>query len=242
MSDYVKLHTEVLNSRKIQTLPPSLAIPWINFLLLSRLNGGVLPDIVDIAFRLHTDQATVAAWLLALKKLRLIDQQGERGDYVMHDWEDWNPPIPADRTNAERQRRWREKQRRNGVTDFSPEPPLEEKTKQMKVMNERVTPLRNETVTPLRNAVTETPLTAITIREYFPNTDSVMIRQIYESAVRAHVDFGGVGELSDSQVAEAVRMSYWKNQDSAGPFRKGVATIIEGELQKLKARANGDIR
>lgn len=230
MADYVKLHTDVLDNRKIQTLPSHFVLPWLNLLLLCRINGGVLPEITDIAFRLRTDQVTVATWILAFRKLHLIDEVGERGELVMHDWEYWNPPMPADRTNAERQKRFREKKKDN--------------TRESNVMNEGVTPLRNESLRPLRNGVTIYPLTTTTIRGEFPNTDDALIGRIVEEAVRSHVDNGGLGEITDAQISEAVRIARWPNgkQQSAGPYVKGVAQVIASELQQIHMRENGNLR
>lgn len=229
MSDYVKLHTDVLNNRKIQTMPQQFVLPWINMLILCRLNGGILPEITDIAFRLRTDQVTVATWVMALRKLHLIDQIGEQGDLVMHDWEYWNPPSPKDWTNAERQKRFREKKKER-----------KDKLSEDKV----VTPLRNDSLLPLRNGVTVYPLTTTTIRGDFPNTDDAMIRRIVEEAVRSHIDNGGEGELTDAQICEAVRIAKWPSgkQQSAAPYVKGVAQVIASELQQIHMRKNGNLR
>ena len=147
MPDYVKLHTEALDSVKIQTLPDSLVRPWMNLLLVSRLHGGILPDIKTICFRLRTDQTTVAGWLSALERAGLIDRSaGERGEISMHDWEFWNPEDRRDQQNAERQRRFRAKK-----SAFKKENQTEDNPIQPNVTFVTRNVERNVTVEPLRN-------------------------------------------------------------------------------------------
>ena len=242
MADYVKLHTDALDNRKIQTLPPTLVLPWMNFLLLSRLNGGILPDVADMAFRLRTDQVTIAGWISGLRKAKLIDQAGDRGDLIMHDWEDWNPSTVKDPTAAARQakRRAKLKALETSVSHAVSHGPSEENLSEVKVMNESVTHVSHDDVTIVSHAVTETPLTAVAVREKFPNTDGAMILQIVHSARQAHIQFGGKGDLADAQIAEAVRISHWEGQKSAGPYRRGVAQVIESEIERMNLR-NGNL-
>lgn len=219
VSDYVKLHTAVLHNRKIQTLPPSLILPWVNFLLLSRLHGGILPDIREISFQLHVDQATALAWVMALRKLRLIDQDGERGDFVMHDWEEWNPPSPKDPTAAARQAKRRAK------------------IKELNSMegNIRVTERDAVTVT-ARDIVTKRAdiptATATAIRRFFPTTDDAMVLHIWEEAVKTHLEVAGpdAPPIDDSWVAEAIVKARFAKQYNAFPFVKNIAQMVRNKF------------
>jgi hypothetical protein len=233
LSDYVKLHTDALDNPKIQALPDDLVRPWMNLIMIARLNGGFLPSLPILAFRLRVDQVTAAGWLSRLRKATLIDAVGDRGDLQPHDWEEWNPPAPSDRTNAERQKRWRLK-RKNPP---SPTPLTPEKNNSMNecvtpLRNETVTPLRNETVTPLRNGVTVFPVTATTIREPFPNTDDAMVQQIIDCGQRAWADIAPLGSppLADAQLAEYVKAAHFHKQWDAGAYRKGVAQVVRSRM------------
>lgn len=235
MSDYVKLHTDALDNRKIDSLPEDLVKPWIKLILLARLHGGFLPDIQTIAYRLRTDQLTASDWVARLRKARLIDQVD--GELQPHHYQEWNPPVASDRTNAERQKRWREKHR-NGVTPPSDSPKeIQENTIQS---NLSVTALRNETVTALRNAVTEPGLlegwmeTAIEIRKPFPATDDPTILSIIGEACRAYVSQVGPDEppLRDEQLAAIVAQAKFNGQRSAGGYRKPVAQMIISKIQE----------
>lgn len=237
MADYVKLHTDALDNRKIQTIPPTLALPWLNFLLLSRINGGVLPDVADMAFRLRTDQVTVSGWLTALRKLRLIDQSGERGDFVMHDWDDWNPPR-LDRTNAERQARHRAK-KRNAVTPPSALPSEEIQERKHPPTILTVTPLRNDPLLPLRNGVTdgvvEWPLSSIEIRQHFPAASDLEVLAVVQECGQACISIGEEPP-DDDDIAEAVKLSHFNGQENVRAYRKRAPQVIKTWIERRKHR------
>lgn len=232
MPDYVKLHTDVLDNRKIQTLPDHLVRPWLNFLLLSRRNGGFLPDVSDLAFRLRVDQATAASWITQLLKLKLLDRVGTAGDLQPHDWNDWNPPVMTDKTGASRQAKWRENQKLKSSSPTPLTPEEESNTSEDKIS---VTPLRNETVTPLRNAVTEWPLTSIAIREDFPSTEDTLIIEVISGAQRAYIakTDQNAKPLTDKQIAGAVKAARegFPKQYNAAPYRKNVAQVISSWVE-----------
>lgn len=238
MADYVKLHTDALDNRKIQTLPDELVKPWLNLILVARLHGGYLPDLSTLAFRLRRDQATVAGWLSQLRKAELIDQEGSGGDLRPHDWDVWNPPALADRTNAERQKRWREKKAlaRNGVTPISPTPPKEIQDNSIQP-NKGVTPLRNETVTPLRNAVTEGmaewPEAAIAIRAKFPAASDLEVLAIVQECVQTCISIDAEPP-DDDDIAGAVKLAHFNGQENVRAYRKRASQVIKTWIERKK--------
>jgi hypothetical protein len=59
------------------------------------------------------------ATLEQMRELDMLEFDENEGLERVHDWDDWNPKPKEDRTNAERQRRWRERRNaaRNAVTN-----------------------------------------------------------------------------------------------------------------------------
>ena len=255
MSDFVKLHTEALDNPKIDAIPDHLVKPWLKLLLISRLYGGGLPDLKTLSFRLRVDQVTAAAWLVALERLRLIDAPDESGESRMHDWEDWNPPNPVDRTNVERQRRFRSKNR-NAVTGVSPIPPSPEIQKTNCNLTKGVTPLRNGTVTPLRNAVTictnkvtenppppqsaagdAWPLADAWLAEHYPRCDVAMRAHIIACGVQAHISASRNGTaLTDAILTRCLDTASVPQQTSAALFLKTLPTVVKNQLQAYERK------
>jgi hypothetical protein len=120
---WLRLYTDVLNSRKIQTLPDSTFKFWVNLLCLVKESGseGLIPSIDDIAFGMRMDtsndkarkknQQKIKEHLDTLRKHGLIDAS-PAGDMI-HDWLDAQPKSDDDPTNAIRQKRYR--QNRNAL-------------------------------------------------------------------------------------------------------------------------------
>lgn len=85
---------------------------WFNLNCIANAHGGVLPDIKMVAVKLRVSPARAAAALAELVTKRLFDRR-EDGTYVPHDWNDWQfKTDTADATNAERQKNFRAKQRK----------------------------------------------------------------------------------------------------------------------------------
>lgn len=118
---------------------------WFNLNCVANEHGGVLPDLGTIAIKLRISEARTAAAIAELVAAKLFDQR-EDGSFVPHDWNQWQYKTDAaDATNAERQKKHREKQRaelrqlkalrdsnssalrngalRNGVTDVTAKRP-----------------------------------------------------------------------------------------------------------------------
>lgn len=117
---WVRLYVELLDDRKVQSLPPHLFKTWVNILCLAGLADGVLPSVDDIAFRLRISSNDASTQVDELVLAGLIDIKPDR-TMAPHNWSRrqfvWDG---ADRTNAARQKRIRNKRnsqsngRRNG--------------------------------------------------------------------------------------------------------------------------------
>lgn len=118
MSRWWRAYDEAVDDPKLQKLPAELFRAWFNICCITSQNGGVLPDIETIAFKLRCKPSKAEQLIESLKGAGLIDVTDEGS--APHNWKarqfksDNNDP-----TNAERQARYRDKQRNgksNGVT------------------------------------------------------------------------------------------------------------------------------
>lgn len=84
--NWLRLYTDALHKRKVQSLPGELFKAWVNFLLIARQHDGYLTPIPDIAFELHVSDEVAESWLLALIHRGLFDRtmKGIRP----HDWDE----------------------------------------------------------------------------------------------------------------------------------------------------------
>lgn len=84
---------------------------WFNLNCVANEHGGVLPDIGTIAIKLRLSEARAAAAIAELVACKLFDKLDD-GSFVPHDWDQWQYKSDlADSTNAERQRKMRERRR-----------------------------------------------------------------------------------------------------------------------------------
>lgn len=82
----------------------------------------------DVAHQGRCSRTIAKVTLARLRELGMVELDDERGLEFCHDWTTLNPEPRPDRTNAERQQRYRE--RRNGVTNGVVTPPeVKEKEK-----------------------------------------------------------------------------------------------------------------
>ncbi len=105
MSRWFRMYDELLDSPKVQRLPPVLFKAWVNLLCLSSRCDGVLPCLDDIAFSLRTDVETVSVWLSSLSDAGLLDKTGSGTS--PHNWAERQFVSDKDPTAAERQARKR---------------------------------------------------------------------------------------------------------------------------------------
>ena len=108
---WLRLHTSILDSKKIQTLPDRLFKPWLNSLAIANRHDGILPSLDDYAFEMRLPLEKAKKYRSELVERKLIDEHD--GIYTMHDWEFWqfeNGTSEKQKSSAaERQKRYREK-------------------------------------------------------------------------------------------------------------------------------------
>lgn len=81
-----------------------------------RLLVGDLPaESRDIAFQASVSERAAAGAVSKLRALGVLLPDDELGCEFVHDFDDWNPAPKRDSTNAERQRRYRERQARRNT-------------------------------------------------------------------------------------------------------------------------------
>ncbi len=89
---------------------------WVNLLMLANRQDipGSLPSTTEIAFSLRMTEPKVTMLIEVLVNAKLIDRNGS--ELFMHDWLRWQP---AEKTNAERSREWREEQKGRALSERS---------------------------------------------------------------------------------------------------------------------------
>jgi len=95
---------------KVQTLGDKLGFFWVNCLCLSSQNGGRLPTIEQIAWRLHKTSPQVSSMVADLHAKGLLDQD-EHG-FMPHNWGS-RQYLPEAGTSTERVKRFRETRKRH---------------------------------------------------------------------------------------------------------------------------------
>jgi hypothetical protein len=124
---WFKLSNDLCNDFKVSRLPDKLFRTWIFLLCLASKNEGILPSMADICFYLRLSTKEAQARLNDLTYRGLLDHDAIRRTYTPHNWEKWQYHTDTkDPTSAERQRRYRDKERdrkrnayRNGQDDVT---------------------------------------------------------------------------------------------------------------------------
>lgn len=131
---------------------------WFNLNCVANSHGGVLPDLETVAIKLRMSEARAAAAIAELVAKKLFDQR-EDGAYVPHDYNEWQfKTDAADATNADRQKRFRAKQR--------------EELRQLKALRDGA--LRNGVTTVMaKRPETETEITSTVCEERGPSNGNV---------------------------------------------------------------------
>jgi hypothetical protein len=78
------MYDEVADDPKIQTLGDKLGFFWMNCLCLASRNGGTLPELSEISWRLHKAEASVASMLSELQARGLMEVI--EGEIHPHNW------------------------------------------------------------------------------------------------------------------------------------------------------------
>ena len=115
MTHWFRVYQDLVDDPKVQRLEPSLFKALINLWCLTSANGGVLPPIDVIAFKLRMKPQKAQRILDRLKAQGLFEDD-ETGTHP-HNWigRQYKSDV-ADPTAAERMRRYRNGQRNDSVT------------------------------------------------------------------------------------------------------------------------------
>lgn len=115
MTSWFRVYDGLVDDPKVQRLDPPLFKTLVNLWCLTSANGGVLPSIDEIAFKLRMKLQKAQRVLDALKAAGLFEDD-EKGTHP-HNWEGRQYKSDVeDPTAAERMRRYRNKQRNDSVT------------------------------------------------------------------------------------------------------------------------------
>lgn len=115
MSRWWRAYDDAVDHPKLGRLSDALHRAWFNLCCISSSNGGMLPTIDDIAFKLRMKPEKVRVVIADLAARRLVDI-ADNGPATMHDWHERQFKTDVtDSTNADRQQRYRDRHR-NGVT------------------------------------------------------------------------------------------------------------------------------
>lgn len=83
---WFRLYNEVVDDPKVQRLSGAMFKHWINVLCLASKNGGIVPSLKDVAFKLRINESKAALMLDELLALTLLDA-GQEGELRPHNWE-----------------------------------------------------------------------------------------------------------------------------------------------------------
>lgn len=84
MTLWWRAYSEAVDDPKLQRLPGDAFKAWFNLMCMASANGGILPSMVDIAFKLRMPEGRAAAIVATLTSAGLIDAT-ETG-LVPHNW------------------------------------------------------------------------------------------------------------------------------------------------------------
>ena len=111
MTTWFRVYGSVVDDPKVQRLPCDLFKALVNLWCLASQNGGVLPSIDDIAFKLRMDSEEAADIITRLAKAGLLDREDE--EIRPHNWD--KRQFKSD-GSTERVKRFRERERNVSVT------------------------------------------------------------------------------------------------------------------------------
>jgi hypothetical protein len=115
MSRWWRAYDEAVDDPKLILLGDKAHRAWFCLMCVASANGGVLPDIKIVAVKLRTTPQRAAAALAELVQAGLFDQR-EDSKFEPHNWSarQYKSDV-TDPTNADRQKRYRDR-KRNGET------------------------------------------------------------------------------------------------------------------------------
>jgi hypothetical protein len=155
MSLWFRFYSGVVDDPKAQMLPPELFKFWVNMLCLAAKHDGALPPLPVTAFALRVTEAKASEVILRLHSAALLDKTED--GFKPHNWDFRQfKGDKVDATNADRQRRFREKHRAgksesnedsnansNGVTPVTAKRP-EYRVQNTETDKKKDTPLRSD--------------------------------------------------------------------------------------------------
>lgn len=102
---WFRIHNSIVDNPKIQRLPDNLVRPWLNLVAIANANGGTLPSLVDVAFRMRMSETKCEALIETFLKRVLFDQTD--AGIAPHDWNDWQyqSDVSTERVTQFRKRR-----------------------------------------------------------------------------------------------------------------------------------------
>lgn len=102
---WFRAYEEIVDDPKVQSLQPPLFKFWMNCMCLASGNGGYLPTVDRIAWRLHLKESQVSANIATLYEKGLLDQEADT--FSPHNWQarQYTPMPPAERMELARQRK-----------------------------------------------------------------------------------------------------------------------------------------
>lgn len=116
---WFRFHGEALENPKIQKLRGELFKAWVNLMCLACEDGGRLPNVADIAFRLRMNEKKALEMRTELVVLQLVDEA--EGCFIIHDWEKWqfNQDVSTERVKRFRERSLKRNGNGNGTVSAS---------------------------------------------------------------------------------------------------------------------------
>ena len=143
---WLRLYRDALYKPKVGRLSLEEKGFWAVCLMASDDEGG-LPSIPDLAWTLRLTEQEVSALMLTLDRNGLVTRYvtGNVTKYVLHDWDEHQRKSDHDDSAAERQRKWRERQKAEKTAIVEPV------TDRNALRNGPVTPLDTDTDTDKNN-------------------------------------------------------------------------------------------
>jgi hypothetical protein len=105
MSRWWRAYDEAVDDPKLQQLRPELFKAWFNICCITSQNGGKLPLLSSVAFKLRVKPEKARAILAELKAAGLIDDDGD-GSLAPHNWSErqYQSDVSTDRVKRFRKR------------------------------------------------------------------------------------------------------------------------------------------
>lgn len=127
---WFRFYSDALHNRKVRKLPDDLFRAWVNLLCIASRNGGVLPEMEEVADDLRVTVNDAVTVTKALQNLGFINAVTNQHGTVLkiHDWEEMQ--YISD-TSTERVRRYRK--RKGNVSCSVSETPHRQSKKKEKI-------------------------------------------------------------------------------------------------------------